>query len=112
MKIRLSRIRETATDRPAGYTEDVISRGEVSGDWLEIPDSEIAILRTKYRPQPDAPAPPTTSKGLGDVVHKIAQPIARVIDRMAGTRIQTCGGCAQRRAALNQAFPFSTKPTP
>lgn len=50
--------------------------------------------------------------GIGDVIHKIAQPIAKMIDAAAGTHIQTCGGCAKRRASLNSAFPFSTKPTP
>lgn len=40
--------------------------------------------------------------GLGDVVSAIAQPIAKVIDRIAGTSIKTCGACAQRRANLNK----------
>ena len=44
-------------------------------------------------------------KGLGDRVEKIAQPIAKVIDRVAGTRIQECGGCKKRKAWLNKHFP-------
>ena len=40
-------------------------------------------------------------KGLGDVVHSIAQPIAKAIDAVAGTNIQGCGACAKRRAMLN-----------
>jgi hypothetical protein len=43
--------------------------------------------------------------GLGDRVERIAQPIARVIDKVAGTNIQGCGGCKKRREALNKAFP-------
>lgn len=39
--------------------------------------------------------------GLGDVVHAIAQPIAKIIDRVAGTNIAGCGTCAKRRASLN-----------
>lgn len=39
--------------------------------------------------------------GLGDVVHAVAQPIARAIDTVAGTNIQGCGACAKRRAMLN-----------
>jgi len=54
--------------------------------------------------------PTPVIKGLGDVVPLVAQPIAKVVDSVAGTSIQTCGGCAQRRAALNQKFPFSIKP--
>jgi len=39
--------------------------------------------------------------GLGDLVHAVAQPIAKAIDNIAGTNIQGCGGCAKRRAMLN-----------
>jgi len=45
------------------------------------------------------------SKGLGDKVEKIAQPIAKVIDRVAGTNIQGCGACKKRRDKLNKMFP-------
>jgi len=38
---------------------------------------------------------------LGDRVHAVAQPIAKAIDKVAGTNIQRCGGCKRRRAALN-----------
>lgn len=41
-------------------------------------------------------------KGLGDYVHALAQPIAKIIDMAVGTKIQGCGSCAQRRAALNR----------
>jgi hypothetical protein len=39
--------------------------------------------------------------GLGDLVHKVANPIAKSIDGVLGTDIEHCGGCAARRAALN-----------
>jgi len=48
------------------------------------------------------------AKGLGDLVHAMAQPIARAIDRVAGTDIEHCGGCAKRRATLNAAFPLTS----
>jgi hypothetical protein len=35
-------------------------------------------------------------------VAAVAQPIAGAIDRVAGTQIKTCGGCAKRREALNR----------
>jgi len=41
-------------------------------------------------------------RGLGDLVAAVAQPIARVIDAAAGTKLAECGGCAKRRAALNR----------
>lgn len=41
-------------------------------------------------------------KRLGDVVHAIAKPIAKVIDRTLKTDLGGCGACAKRRAKLNQ----------
>ena len=41
-------------------------------------------------------------RGLGDLVAVVAQPIARAIDRVAGTDIEHCAGCARRRAVLNR----------
>jgi hypothetical protein len=32
----------------------------------------------------------------------MAKPIARAIDRVAGTSLQNCAGCAKRRDFLNQ----------
>ena len=43
--------------------------------------------------------------GLGDRVERIAQPIARVIDKVAGTNIQGCGACQKRKEYLNKKFP-------
>ena len=48
--------------------------------------------------------------GLGDAVASLAQPFARAIDRIVGTKIAECGGCKKRRAALNRAMPDITKP--
>jgi hypothetical protein len=38
---------------------------------------------------------------LGDKVASVAQPIARAIDKIAGTDIEHCGGCKKRRESLN-----------
>lgn len=43
-------------------------------------------------------------KGLGDIVKKFAQPIAKGIDAIAGTDIQNCSSCERRRRALNKMF--------
>lgn len=45
-------------------------------------------------------------RGAGDVVAAVAQPIARAIDRVAGTNIAGCGGCKKRQESLNKALPF------
>ena len=46
-------------------------------------------------------------RGLGDIVEAVAKPIARAVDRIAGTDIQNCQGCAKRREKLNIAIPFT-----
>jgi hypothetical protein len=46
------------------------------------------------------------TRGLGDLVHTIAQPIAWAIDKALGTNVQGCWSCSGRRQALNQAVPF------
>lgn len=45
-------------------------------------------------------------KGLGDLIHKFALPIANAIDSIAGTDLKNCGGCQDRQEKLNQAVPF------
>lgn len=45
-------------------------------------------------------------KGAGDAVEKVAKPIARAIDRVAGTNIRRCSSCERRRQMLNKAIPF------
>lgn len=39
---------------------------------------------------------------LGDLVAAIAQPIASTIDRLTGTNLTHCKGCAQRKETLNK----------
>ena len=46
----------------------------------------------------------TPKRGVGDQVERIAQPIAKVIDKALGTNIQGCGGCKRRRDYLNKRF--------
>jgi len=43
---------------------------------------------------------------LGDLVHSVAQPIAKGIDSALGTNMEGCSGCAKRRQILND---FSDK---
>jgi hypothetical protein len=45
-------------------------------------------------------------RGLGDAIHVVLNPIAKVIDNVAGTNLQGCGGCAQRQASLNNLLPL------
>jgi len=45
-------------------------------------------------------------RGLGDVVAAVAEPLARGIDELAGTKIKECAGCKRRRRKLNEWVPF------
>lgn len=40
-------------------------------------------------------------RGLGDAIHVVLNPIAKIIDSVAGTNMQGCGGCRSRQEALN-----------
>jgi hypothetical protein len=101
-KIKISEIESIAPQRPAGYKEDVMSIGIPQGDWLLVDFAKYQELVNKYNPQKPKPK----LKGLGDLVSKVAQPIAKGIDKAIGTNIQNCGGCAKRRNKLNQMVPF------
>lgn len=46
-------------------------------------------------------------QGLGDLVAKFAQPVAKGIDAMFGTNVQGCGSCAKRQQKLNEIVPFN-----
>ena len=45
-------------------------------------------------------------RGAGDLIAKIAQPIAKAIDRVARTKIANCGGCKRRQEKLNKLMPL------
>lgn len=45
--------------------------------------------------------------GLGDKIERIAKPIARAIDKVAGTKIAGCGGCKKMKDRLNAGMPFA-----
>lgn len=51
-------------------------------------------------------------RGAGDLVEKVAGPIAAAIDKLSGgrTRLKGCSACAKRKEALNQYLPFGQVP--
>ena len=62
----------------------------------------MAMTVDPFHPRPDdPPRVPPHRPGLGDLVAAIAQPIARAIDNVAGTDLQHCQACAQRKGWLN-----------
>lgn len=93
--ISLLALEKVARTRPAGYSEEVISAGKIEGSFLLIEDELYDALRLKYSPA-----------GAGDKLARILKPIARVIDSVAGTDLEHCPGCLDRREWLNRKFPF------
>jgi hypothetical protein len=51
---------------------------------------------------------PKPVRGLGDLVAKVAEPIAGAIDKASGgrTKLKGCSACAKRKEMLNQLLPF------
>jgi hypothetical protein len=57
----------------------------------------------------DKPIPRVSARkyrGAGDVVERIAKPVARMIDRTFGTNLVECPSCAKRRETLNRILPL------
>ncbi len=49
---------------------------------------------------------PADTSGLGDVVARVAKPIARAMDRLFNTHLANCMECDERRRWLNGKFPL------
>jgi len=49
---------------------------------------------------------PNELRGLGDVVHAIALPVAKKIDWAFKTHLVECKECEKRREQLNKAVPL------
>lgn len=44
---------------------------------------------------------------LGDRIERVTKPIARVIDKVAGTKIVGCGGCKKMKERLNSGMSIT-----
>jgi hypothetical protein len=51
-----------------------------------------------------------SSVGLGDLVARLADPIARLADRHLRTKLAGCSACSRRRAWLNRLLPDLRRP--
>lgn len=50
MKISIRQLKAKAAERPEGYVEEVLSKGIVSGDYLNISPEDYKALLSKYNP--------------------------------------------------------------
>lgn len=87
---------------PESVRAEAIKRGRMQGPHR----LEIDVVMLNHLLKQVHTEAPGMMHGLGDLVHKFAQPIARVIDKVAGTKIASCGGCGRRQAKLNKLFPL------
>ena len=98
IELPLSRLDEFCVTRREGFKEAIIAASTISQDGIiRIPSEAWAKLIVEYMKPPQ--------RGLGDAVASVAQPIAKAIDAVLGTNLKGCGGCQQRREALNKLVP-------
>ena len=71
-----------------------VGKFSVNRMLVEVPDSTVF----------EGEMPKPVSRGFGDDIARIAQPIANALTKM-GMNIGNCGGCKNRQAKLNEAFP-------
>lgn len=65
-------------------------QGYIDDQCIRIETEKLLMLQHKH-----------LGIGLGDIVHAVANPVAKAIDYIAGTDLQNCGGCMERQATLN-----------
>ena len=92
MKLRLKEIRDAAMSKP-GLFGQLLAAGEVSADQVTLQigrEAFDAIMARHY------------GRGaMGNVLHELIQPVARLIDKAAQTQLADCGRCAERQIKLN-----------
>lgn len=99
----------------AHYNELVANSTNVTETYIDIDALIYKSLKHKYihdkvEIKPIVIPPMAKNKpiinGVGDVVAKVAQPVANLIDKIFSTNIRECGGCKKRREKLNKMFPI------
>ena len=114
--VHMMRIQRASKSRKTGYLETIQKLGKqitIRGQpFVQLSDADHAALAKAFalvKPVTVPGSPLTTSHsplGLGDVIHKVALPIARAlnlncVDKSTG-QLKPESKCAQRRAALNK----------
>jgi hypothetical protein len=116
--VHLGRLQQAASARKPGYLETIQKAGKqitIRGQpFVQLSDADHAAIRKQFalaKPitvqSPGLPLTPKSSPlGLGDIIHKVALPIAKAfkldcVDKTTG-QLKPDSKCAQRRAALNK----------
>ncbi len=107
--LRMSEVLEKTKDKP-DYYRDLMDCGQVINDILYIEPKNFQRLNEvvrKHNPHLST-VKEKTPKGLGDLVEKVAKPIAKTIDFMIGTNLTKCQSCGERKEWLNKKVPLSS----
>ncbi len=99
-RIHVSKIHALSGD----YALELYEAGSMAGDYLIIPMRDAVELKRRYGQK-------SKMRGLGDLIHKIAAPIAKVlklscIDKATG-KLKPQSPCAKRMERMNNAVPFN-----
>lgn len=102
VKIKIEDIEAKKGDRPPEYMAEVLASGKVQGPYLIIDFNVYQRLIAKYGDKKQK----ERMKGAGDLVAKLAQPIAKRLDKIFKTNIAGCGNCKKRQEKLNSIIPI------
>lgn len=84
MKVSVAAIREIAPSKPPGYQDDVLSRGTIQGDILDITEADYRALAARY-----APPRPNTKVASVDHANDIPEPTnADLASNFAGAMVR------------------------
>lgn len=74
---------------------------------IDFRDQEIPALIDDFMCSQGLASPCSERiEGLGDLVHIALIPFVKALDKVAGTYMQGCKSCAERRKQLNRAVPL------
>lgn len=81
---------------------------------MDLKPDKVITHAPHLMPPPPAPPPPPIVHvepfGLGDAVAVVAQPIARMVDKLTGSKLATCTPCSLRHSFLNRLVPEVRQP--
>ena len=89
---------------PSGYKADVLSYAVKTAEtYIEIENSSWDSLVAKYSKKPTVVIENRKNiLPIGNIVEKVAKPIAKGIDKVAGTNVRNCAECKKRKELLNK----------
>lgn len=103
MKINLEELRRAC---PQAWN-DLLQAGRLAGGHLLIEDEAARVILGRC---PEIKPGDLVGKqeltGAGDLVALVAQPVAKAVDAVLGTKLSTCTPCKKRQDALNRVLPL------